>query len=103
MRCSFLINHVNAWLDVRAHQPDPWDERLQRWAEENDEIVIRIVVFITQLGIRASRVLLHGLFLLSFRLSRSLSRQMDFDADRSELMLAGRANFRDTPLHLPET
>jgi Zn-dependent protease with chaperone function len=100
MRCSFLINHVNAWLDVRAHQSDPWDERLQRWAEENGEALIRIVVFITQLGIRASRVLLHGLFLLSFRLSRSLSRQMEFDADRYEVMLAGSENFRETALHL---
>lgn len=100
MRCSFLVNHVNAWLDVRAHQPDPWDERLQRWAEENDEAVIRIVVIFTQLGIKASRVLLHGLFLLSFRLSRSLSRQMEFDADRYEAVLAGSENFRETALRL---
>ncbi|EIL99448.1 peptidase [Rhodanobacter thiooxydans] len=100
MRCSFLVNHVNAWLDVRAHQPDPWDERLQRWAEESGDTVIRIVVFITQLGIRASRMLLHGLFLLSFRLSRSLSRQMEFDADRYEVMLAGSENFRETALRL---
>lgn len=100
MRCSFLVNHVNAWLDVRAHQPDAWDRRLQRWAAENDEAVVRIVVLITQLGIRLSRVLLHGLFLLSFRLSRSLSRQMEFDADRYEVMLAGSENFGETALRL---
>jgi Zn-dependent protease with chaperone function len=100
MRCSFLINHVNAWLYQRAHQPDPWDERLERWAAENDEAPIRLIVFCARTGIAGSRLLLAGLFQLSFRLSRSLSRQMEFDADRYEALLAGSECFGDTALRL---
>lgn len=100
MRCSFLINHVNAWLYQRAHRPDPWVERLEQWAHENDEFVVRTIMIVTRAGIGGSRLLLAGLFQLSFRLSQSLSRQMEFDADRYEAVLAGSTAFGDTALRL---
>lgn len=100
MRCSFLINHVNAWLYQRACRPDPWVERLEQWAHENDEFVVRAIMFVTRAGIGGSRLLLAGLFQLSFRLSQSLSRQMEFDADRYEATLSGSTTFGDTALRL---
>jgi hypothetical protein len=55
---------------------------------------------VTRVGIGGSRLLLAGLFQLSFRLSQSLSRQMEFDADRYEAILAGSTTFDDTALRL---
>ena len=100
MRCTFLINHVNAWLDQRAHYADPWDDRLDALNEESEHVLVTLTVLLARAGIGMSRALLRGFFSLSFRLSRSLSRQMEFDADRYEILLSGSASFEQTALRL---
>lgn len=100
MRCSFLINSVNAWLEVRGQRGDPWDARLQDWLEDDPWWFFQLVIWFAQQGIELSRLLMRGCFWLSFRLSRSLSRQMEFDADRYESLLAGSAAFRASALRL---
>lgn len=101
MRCSFLINRVNAWLESRAYAHDPWDDRLQAWQEDEDAWdLLRWAAWVAQYGIAASRWLLRGCFGLSLRLSRALSRQMEFDADRYETLIAGSATFRQSALRL---
>ena len=101
MRCSFLINRVNAWLESRAYARDPWDDRLQGWLEDEDTWpLLRWAGWVAQYGIVLARRLLGGCFVLSFRLSRALSRQMEFDADRYETLVAGSAAFRQSALRL---
>ncbi|MBV2133982.1 M48 family metalloprotease [Pseudomonas sp. MAP12] len=101
MRCSFLINRVNAWLESRAYARDPWDDRLQGWLENEDTWeLLRWAGWVAQYGIALARGLLRGCFALSFRLSRALSRQMEFDADRYETLIAGSAAFRQGALRL---
>lgn len=100
MRCNFLINSVNAWLEVRSYDRDPWDDRLQKWLEDDPWWILQLAVWVAQHGIELSRLLMRGCFWLSFRLSRSLSRQMEFDADRYESLLAGSAAFRGSALQL---
>ncbi|WP_084166465.1 M48 family metallopeptidase [Stutzerimonas azotifigens] len=100
MRCSFLINRVNAWLEVRGYTADPWDDRLDEWMERDLWFPVALALQIGQFGIDLSRRLMQGCFWLSFRLSRSLSRQMEFDADRYEALLSGSGVFRQTALRL---
>jgi Zn-dependent protease with chaperone function len=100
MRCNFLVNSVNAWLEVRSYDRDPWDDRLQEWLENDPWWILQLAVWVAQQGIELSRLLMRGCFSLSFRLSRSLSRQMEFDADRYESLLAGSAAFRGSALQL---
>ncbi|MBP8236644.1 MAG: M48 family metallopeptidase [Pseudomonas sp.] len=100
MRCNFLINSVNAWLEVRSYSRDPWDDRLQEWLDDDPWLILQLAIWVAQQGIELSRLLMRGCFWLSFRLSRSLSRQMEFDADRYESLLAGSAAFRGSALQL---
>ena len=100
MRCNFLVNSVNAWLEVRSYSRDPWDDRLQEWQDGDPWWLLQLAIWVAQQGIELSRLLMRGCFWLSFRLSRSLSRQMEFDADRYESLLAGSAAFRSSALQL---
>ena len=100
MRCNFLVNSVNAWLEVRSNSRDPWDDRLQEWLENDPWWILQLAIWVAQQGIELSRLLMRCCFWLSFRLSRSLSRQMEFDADRYESLLAGSAAFRGSALQL---
>ncbi len=100
MRCSWLINAVNGWLYSRAYERDEWDDRLERWSEASEEGYVALVLGITSLCLATTRTLMRGLFQLSFRMSRRLSQQMEFDADRYEATLAGSDGFRGTALQL---
>lgn len=100
MRCNFLVNSVNAWLEVRSNSRDPWDDRLQEWQDADPWWMLQLAIWVAQQGIELSRWLMRACFWLSFRLSRSLSRQMEFDADRYESLLAGSAAFRGSALQL---
>lgn len=100
MRCHFLINRVNAWLETRANVRDPWDDRLAAWQEQELWWGLQLAIWVAQQGIALARRLLRAGFWLSFRVSRALSRQMEFDADRYETLIAGSAAFRQTALRL---
>jgi len=100
MRCAWLINAVNSWLYSRAYERDEWDDRLERWSEASETGYVEIVLGITSLCLATTRMLMRGLFQLSFRMSRRLSQQMEFDADRYEATLAGSDCFRATALRL---
>lgn len=107
MTCSFIVNSVNAWLERCAHGEDPWEQRLRRWsgaADENEDGAFSWLISwcagTTLLAIAATRLLMAGLFQISFRLTQHMSRQMEFDADRYEALLAGSDTFRVTARNL---
>ncbi len=104
MRAAHVINHVNRWLESRAYHRDEWDERLQRWLDDADEgdggNMFHVMCAITQFCLGLTRVFLRGLFQVSFRMSRRLSQEMEFDADRYEVAVAGSDSFAATALRL---
>src|SRR5690606_38647524 len=83
---------------------DEWDERLQRWLDDGDEgdggNLFHLMCGLTQFCLGLTRVFLRGLFQLSFRMSRRLSQEMEFDADRYEVAVAGSDSFAATALRL---
>jgi Zn-dependent protease with chaperone function len=94
MRCGFIINSVNAWLEFRAYGEDSWDQRLREWSDESDNILVSLVILAAQTGMGLTRLLMKLLFQISFRASRHLSRQKEFDADRYGVLVSGSDNFR---------
>lgn len=101
MRSAYVINKVNRWLYSRAYEHDEWDERLERWGEDEDaNEYLRLAAGITAVCLGLTRRLLRGLFQASFRMSRRLSQQMEFDADRYEATVAGSHGFRETALRM---
>jgi len=106
MRAAHVINHVNRWLESRAYHRDEWDERLQRWLDGDGDDegdggnLFHLMCGVTQFCLGLTRVFLRGLFQLSFRMSRWLSQEMEFDADRYLVAVAGSDNFASTALRL---
>jgi Zn-dependent protease with chaperone function len=104
MRAAHVINHVNRWLESRAYHRDEWDDRLQRWIEgdgdDDGANIFQLMCVATLFCLGLTRVLLRALFQISFRMSRRLSQEMEFDADRYEVAVAGSDNFAATALRL---
>jgi Zn-dependent protease with chaperone function len=103
MTCSYIVNSVNAWLEHCAYGEDEWEHRLRRWGDEADANengwgtwIVSLCVWSTLVAIRLMRLLMAGFFQLSFRLTQHMSRQMEFDADRYEALVAGSDMFRVT-------
>lgn len=101
MRAAHLINRVNYWLESRAYQDDAWDGRLRRWLEDEEMGgIVHLTCLATLACLWATRLLLRGMFQLSFRMSRRLSQEMEFDADRYEATVAGSEAFAATALRM---
>lgn len=102
MICSFTVNSVNAWFEHRAYGEDAWDRKFSAWSAAAMEKehwfawIVQLSIGASWIAIRATRMLMGGLFHLSLRLSSYMSRQMEFDADRYEALLAGSHTFRTT-------
>jgi len=102
MICSFTVNSVNRWLEHRAYGEDAWDRKLREWSDNQMEQehwfsgIVSISIFVSWVAIGITRKLMALLFHISLRLSRYMSRQMEFDADRYEALLAGSDMFRQT-------
>ncbi len=101
MIAYYLINSVNAWFADRAYHDDSWDERLEKWQDSSNSIgVAFIAIKFAWLGIQFTRFILKTLFLLNLRITHYMSRQMEYDADRYEALVAGSDQFRANSLHL---
>lgn len=95
MRVGYVINSVNFWFVRVVYERDSWDQALANWAKDGDIRVV-IVMNLVRAAIWLSRRILWVLMLLGRIASCYLSRQMEFDADRREIWLAGSKNFGET-------
>lgn len=106
MRCSYLVNSVNRWLEHCAYGEDTWSTKLSKWSDEAAEkegwfsSLIGLSSLVALVATALTRRLMALLFHVSLRLSRYMSRQMEFDADRYEALLAGSDAFRRTACSL---
>lgn len=95
MRLSYVIRSVNGWFARVVFERDAWDVMLEEWAQGED-LRITVMVWIAQLGVWFSRLVLHGLMLIGHGVSCFLLRQMEYDADSYEIKLAGSEAFEST-------
>jgi len=102
MICTFTVNSVNAWLEYCAYGEDGWDRKLRAWSDAAMEKehwfswIVNLSIGASWVAMGLTRRLMAGLFHISLRLSKYMSRQMEFDADRYEALLAGSHIFRTT-------
>jgi len=100
MTASYLINTVNGWLYSRAHESDVIDNRIHEWFEETDDGFMKIVYGSMLTGIVWVRGVMAVLFSISLYFSSYFSRQMEYDADRYEALIAGSENFKATAFQM---
>jgi Zn-dependent protease with chaperone function len=100
MRLSYIVRNINGWFARVVYQRDAWDVALAEWAEEIEDGYAMLVVFMVQLGVGFSRLLLKLLMFLGHAVSCFLLRQMEYDADSYEIKVAGSAAFESTARRL---
>ncbi|WP_020409256.1 M48 family metallopeptidase [Hahella ganghwensis] len=90
-----LVNRVNAWMEQCAFGEDNWDRRLNKWSEYSPIFAADMAIFLCRYMIRMTRVLMKYLFLFNLRTTRWMSREMEYDADRYESLVAGSDKSRE--------
>lgn len=99
MRLSYVVRVVSAWFHRVVYERDEWDVKLDRWSRELD-FRLAAMFWIAKLGVWISRKILWALMMIGHVVSTFLLRQMEFDADRYEVRLAGTKAFEETSLEL---
>ncbi|UPW17278.1 M48 family metalloprotease [Agarivorans sp. TSD2052] len=101
MQTRYIVHTVNTWFQSRAYEPDEWDIRLEKWAEqEHMPLMMNIAIFAAQTSIGLTRFIFSALFKLNFRLTQYMSRAMEFDADSYESRFVGSEQFEKTAIEL---
>ncbi|MEI8018792.1 MAG: M48 family metalloprotease [Schlesneria sp.] len=100
MRLGRIIDSVNRWFAFVVYQRDEWDQSLEQWSKGVD-LQIGWVIYAVRGGVWLTRKILHGLMLIGHAMSRRLSREMEFDADRHNARLSGSDAFVSTTYRLP--
>lgn len=96
MRCNFVIQSVNNWFTRFVFVEKPQiDQMFSEWAEKQIGVV-SIVVLVARFCVWVTTGLLRALMYVGFLISHNLLRQMEFDADRHEIRLAGSDAFIST-------
>ncbi len=99
MRLSYLIRRVNGWFARVVYERDALDEAIASWSE-TEELWIGIMAGCARLGVWVSRGVLWVLMMAGHAITALLLRQMEYDADRAEVRIAGSAAFESTMLKL---
>ncbi len=99
MRATFLIRTINAWFARVVYERDDWDRRLDRWGRIDFRITI--VIWVAKAGIWIGRGALWCLMHVGHVCSCFMLRQMEYDADRYEIDVAGSEVFTRTSQKLP--
>jgi len=99
MRLSYLIRRINHWFARVVYERDEWDATLASLQAE-DSSWVSIMGGCARAGVGLSRGALWLLMMTGHGLSGFLLRQMEYDADRWEMRIAGSASFESTMLRL---
>ena len=100
MRVSYLIRLVDAWFVRAIYMRDRWDNAIAWFAERAPGRLMSIIMIWVVFGIMFSRGVLWLLMMVGRGVSAGLSRQMEYDADRAEIAVAGGAAFESTSVKL---
>lgn len=99
MRMTYIIYTVLYWLRVAVYDRDAMDNKLYKWGD-SDNIYIAIIPQTSRLFIWCTRKILYYMMKLGDFINYSMSRQMEFDADRYETRVAGSQNFENTSIQI---
>lgn len=100
MFCSYIVNSINAWLANRAYERDSLELWVQRKLNGSMPVAVAVLLWLAQGMIRVVRQVFAGLLKFNVRMTRYMSRQMEYDADRYESRIGGSETFRDASIEL---
>ncbi len=95
MRMTFIVRSINAWFHRVVYERDSWDQALEEYANEADWR-IAIILHLSRLLVWVTRKILWVLMVVGHAISCFMLRQMEYDADKYEIRLAGSEAFVDT-------
>jgi hypothetical protein len=98
MRLTYIVRSVNAWFARIVYERDDWDEALERGCEQENWLAL--VMLFAKLCVWLTRCVLHLFLALAHGMSCLMLRQMEYDADRNEVRLAGVEAFEETSRRL---
>ena len=98
MRLSCVVRSVNGWFVRVVYERDDWDEALANGIEEGGWL--SLLLLLAALCVWLTRGILWLLMVAGHAASGFLLRQMEYDADRYEVRLAGAAAFEETSRRL---
>ncbi len=99
MRLSYIVSSVNGWFARVVYERDTWDQSLAEFAE-SEEGWTAIIAMLARFFVGISRGILWVLMMLGHAISCMLSRQMEFNADRRQIVVAGSDIFEPTFLKI---
>ena len=99
MRLSYVIRSVNFWFARVVAEKDKLDHSLKSTAS-NTDVRLGIVLHVSRLFVFLTSQVLWGLMMFGHMISSFMLRQMEFDADKYETMLAGSDAFASTAMQL---
>ncbi len=95
MRLSYLIEGIHMWFLKAVYGRDSFTEKIEAFEEESNNSVALIAI-LSRLFIELTRLILLLFTMLSFAISRSMSRQMEYDADSYQAQMSGSRVFEST-------
>jgi Zn-dependent protease with chaperone function len=96
MRLSYIVRRINGWFVRVVYGRDAWDAMLEEWGVEAEDVRIMLVVNCARMAVGFSRLLLKLLMFLGHGVCCFLLREMEYDADRYEMKIAGSEAFEST-------
>jgi Zn-dependent protease with chaperone function len=99
MRLTFLIRTVNLWFARVVYERDGWDEMIESASASSDGWVA-FMIGCVRAGVWVSRRVLWLLMMTGHGLCGFLLRQMEYDADRWEIYVAGSTAFETTTFQI---
>jgi Zn-dependent protease with chaperone function len=100
MRLSYVVRSINAWFARVVYDRDAWDDKLDQWTREADHLAIKSIFMLTKGVVWLSRKVLWLLMVVGHAISCFMLRQMEYDADRYEVRIAGSKTFEETAKRL---
>jgi len=99
MRLTYTIVTINRWLYRKSFERDPWDDYVEEYLEDENSF-IALSALLAKFGSWICRIIFKLLAYFAQMLCASLTRQMEFDADRYEIALLGSTQYRKTAIQL---
>ena len=100
MRLTYVIRAVSFWFARVVYERDAWDAKLVQWSRGID-IRIGFILYLARFFIWVTRKILWLLMMAGQVVSSFMLRQMECDADRYEMRLAGSDTFQATMTRIP--
>lgn len=90
MRLTYVIRTINYWFTHAVYHRGSFDQKIEKWSQAGN---FGVIFLIAQGFIWLVRKILWVFMIAGHAISGSMLRQMEFDADRYEIRVAGSDEF----------